>query len=811
VLSFKTAIVTAGASALCTLLLVSAAYARAEDATPRDFNISEQMLAEALSEFARQSQQEILFAPHLVADKRSEGVRGSYPPLVALQEILEGTGLQFSTTPSGAILIRALRLAAAPADSSESAPPAASPLELAEIVVTAQKRLERLQDVPVPVTAISGDKLLNDNQLGLQDYYTRIPGLSVTPGIQTNSTLSIRGITTGFGTNPTVGITVDDVPFGSSTIAGGGGVLPDIDPGDLAQVEVLRGPQGTLYGASSMGGLLKFGTREPFTEGISGRAQAGLSSVRNDDEPGYNVRGSVNLPLSEFAAVRLSGFTRRDAGYVDDPALDEEGVNTLEVSGGRLSALWRPFETFSLKLNALYQSSSRDGAPDVHVLPGLTDLQHGAARGTGWDDRTIEAYSAIVTARLGTVDLVALTGYNRNASSDAFDVSFLIGSPVATLDDYRATKLTQEIRLSAPLGTRAEWLLGLFYTDESSRFDQALVTLDPASGVPSSNLGYSSVPSTYEDYAAFTNFTWHLTDRLDIQLGGRGSRIEQTLGSELRVGPGGAPITLTQQVDADANVFTYLITPRLKISPELMVYARLASGYRAGGTNANVAGVPPQYDPDKTQTYELGLKGAFLDSAVSVDASLYHIDWKDIQIYAFSPQALVAYNTNGARAKSQGVELSLESRPLRGMTLATWVAWSAAELTEDLPPETVAAGSFGLSGARLPYSSRFSGSLSLDQEFPLADHITASLGASLSYVGERRGVFGATPARQSLPAYAKTDLRAAVTVDSWTANFFVTNLTDRRGVLAGGIGAFPPFAFTYIQPRTVGLSLIRTF
>src|SRR5262249_5755426 len=148
-------------------------------------------------------------------------------------------------------------------------------------------------------TAISGSALVENNQLRLQDYYTKIPGLSVTPqDLRGAPTLAVRGITTGDGTNPTVGVVVDDVPYGSSTNLWGGSLAPDIDPSDLAHVEVLRGPQGSLYGASSMGGLLKSVTVDPSTDGMSGRVQVGVSSVHNGDENGYNLRGAVNVPLA---------------------------------------------------------------------------------------------------------------------------------------------------------------------------------------------------------------------------------------------------------------------------------------------------------------------------------------------------------------------------------------------------------------------------------------------------------------------------------------------------------------------------------
>jgi iron complex outermembrane receptor protein len=703
-------------------------------------------------------------------------------------------------------------------NASENSQESSQSQKVEEIIVTAQKREERLQDVPVPVTAIRGDTLVNSNQLRLQDYYTRIPGLSVAPGNQSFQFVSIRGLTTGDFTNPTVGITVDDVPFGSSTELGGGLVVPDIDPGDLARVEVLRGPQGTLYGASSIGGLLKFVTVDPSTDAVSGRLQGALSSVRNGDEVGYNLRGSVNAPLSDTFAVRASGFTRRDPGYIDNPVLGIDGINEQRVSGGRLSALWRASEAFSLKFSALFQDVKGDGRHDV--LPALGDLQQSYLRGVGPYDRKAQAYNATLTARLGSVELTALSGYNINEFSDSFDYTYALGdfftaplfgvTGTPVFNDNKTEKFTQELRLSAPVGPKVDWLFGAFYTHEKSSYAQTILAVDPATGASAGEALFLSFPTTYQEYAVFTDVTFHVTDRFDVQVGGRESHLEQT-SSETNIGPfvpfffpGFTSPALFEKVDTTDNAFTYLVTPRFRVSRDLMVYARLASGYRAGGPNA-APGVPRQFNPDRTQNYEVGVKADFLDHRLSVDTSLYYIDWKDIQLSLINPVNFQAYTANGSRAKSQGLELSVESRPLTGLVIATWVAWSDAELTEDLP----AGSAPGRSGDRLPYGSRFSGNFSLERNFPLPGSLSGFVGGSLSYVGDRKGVFGGT--RQTLPAYAKTDLRAGVRHDSWSADFFVNNVADRRGVLNGGVGAVPPFAFNYIQPRTVGLSLAKTF
>ena len=264
-------------------------------------------------------------------------------------------------------------------------------------------------------------------------------------------------------------------------------------------------------------------------------------------------------------------------------------------------------------------------------------------------------------------------------------------------------------------------------------------------------------------------------------------------------------------MDSKADAFTYLVTPRYKVSSDFMIYARFASGYRPGGSNYFAgAGTPVQYNPDKTQDYELGVKGEFLDHTFTVDASLYYIDWKDIQVSETNPVNGVSYLANASGAKSQGLELSVESRPLTGLTIAAWITLSDAVLTQAFPRDSNA---YGVSGDRLPYSSRFSGNLSLEQDFPLSSRLTGLFGGTVSYVGERAGEFAptATANRQSYPSYTKADLRAGAKYDSWTVNLSVNNVADQRGILAGGLGTGVPFEFIVIQPRTVALSVVKRF
>jgi outer membrane receptor protein involved in Fe transport len=238
-----------------------------------------------------------------------------------------------------------------------------------------------------------------------------------------------------------------------------------------------------------------------------------------------------------------------------------------------------------------------------------------------------------------------------------------------------------------------------------------------------------------------------------------------------------------------------------------MTYARFASGYRAGGINTSAAvfDLPLSFGPDKSQSYEIGVKGQWLDQKLFLDASVYYIDWKDIQLSVYKENTIQAFVANAGQAKSQGVELSLEARPLHGLAIKAVASYDDAVLTAPFPAESVVQGD---KGNRLPQSSRFSGYLSVDQDFPLGA-LTGFLGASLSYVGDRIDNFTSTGARSRFPGYAKVDVRAGGRYGDWKFSLFANNVTDRVTPL--GLDPNNPVAIFYLEPRTVGLSIAKDF
>jgi len=859
---FKVVTVGAAASVILAFLLLSGAYVRAAEPALQSFDIGPQALATALNEFARQSHEEIFFTPEVVSLKRSSGVHGVMEPTAALKILLKDLGLSFSITPAGAVVVGTAGVSFSP--QTTSAPPTAadssrniatrSSLQLAqappgpsagaaavaeqrpsttqqdavlqEVIVTAQKREERLRDVPVPVTAINAQALVESNLFRLQDYYQEVPGLNFSQDSRGGTSIAIRGVTTGAYVTPTTGITIDDVPYGSSNVIAAYSPTPEVDPDEIARIEVLRGPQGTLYGASSIGGLIKYVTIDPSTDALSGRIQIGGSTIRNGPNAGYNVSGAINVPLSDTLAIRANGFTHKEPGYIDNVLTGQRGANDVTTDGARLAALWRPSESANLKVSALVQRTRSDGSSEVEILPGLSDLQQSYLGGFGGYDRKLQAYSANLTARIGAAEFTSITGYSKADVAGSFDLSALLGNLTNNLfgvggvgwaEDNTTKKVTQEFRLSMPLGGRLDWLFGVFYTHENMDAVGGQVLVNPVTFVRGLQAELQQLTQTYQEYAAFTDLTFKITNRFDVQVGGRESHNNQAY-EVVTSGPL-VPVFFSQpspliapEADSSDNSFTYLVTPRLKLTPAAMLYARFASGYRPGGPNdVQDPTAPRSFAPDKTQNYEFGTKDDFLDHRLSLDASVFHILWRDIQLSLNDAKTGVGYTGNGSRAKSDGVEVSVDAKPLDGMSVSTWVVWNNAVLTEPLPPGFPGIAAVGAAGDRLPYSSKFSASASVRQEFPLWNEVQGFTGATLSYVGAREGEFASSPQRQIYPAYAKVDVHAGVKYGPWRGSAFVTNLADRRGVLDGGLGLAEPFAFHVIQPRTVGLNVYRLF
>jgi outer membrane receptor protein involved in Fe transport len=745
---------------------------------------------------------------------------------------------------------------AAPSSAQPAAPDASQPAPNVntgdDIIVTAQKRSERMIDVPVAISAISADTLTTQNINRLSEYFDRVPGLQYSN--QRVSGLALRGVTTGGQTSPTVALLVDDVQFGGTT-GTGQPPLPDFDASAISRVEVLRGPQGTLYGASSLGGLIKYVLKEPDTKAFSGRLELGGTTVSHGDT-GYAVRGSVNIPISDWLAISGSGFKREDAPYLSNAnpaALKAKDVNTRDVWGFRGAALVKPAHNFRIVLSALSQKTDAMNSDlaitsgGVPVCVACTTGGTAATRATAvttfepvYGDLTINSldsinkakfqlYSARAELDLGGVTVTSISAWSRADNVITSDVTKVFGGLLRSLYGLSTTpnvqianadrthKFSQELRLSGDLGSSFSWLAGGFYTIEHAATDQTLIASGSLTATPYIGTG----PGSYREYAGFGDLTWHATDKLDVQVGGRYSHNKQHNASTLNTSPQTAPVfgSGTTIANSSDNAFTWLISPSYHFSRDIMAYARVATGYRPGGPNiAAPPSVPASFGSDRVINYELGFKGKVVPGLLTIDASLFQIDWTKIQLQGTDSVSSLTFLTNGGKARSRGLEFAANLTPWAGMTIDATLTFTDATLVENLPVLAGATGLKGLSGDRLPFSAKVAANLSVQQVIPLTDKLEGNLGFTIVYLGDRAGTFvtdaaNATRPRILLPEYTTVDVRGGLTFDRvWSVNVYARNLFDKRGVAAADNrnGVNVPTAL-FIQPRTLGITLARTF
>ncbi|MDY6947459.1 MAG: TonB-dependent receptor, partial [Pseudomonadota bacterium] len=675
---------------------------------------------------------------------------------------------------------------------------AAEEVTIAEIIVTAQKRSEALIDVPVSISVVGGDVLERQNATNFQDYLKLVPGLQLSQSTPGNGRLVMRGINTG-GVAATVAVYVDEVPFGSSTGLVNGGVLAgDFDAFDMQRIEVLRGPQGTLYGANSLAGVLKFATNPPSTEKFETRVRAGIESVE-DGDMGYSGTGMLNVPLSDSFAIRATGYYRELPGFIDSIGTGgsdrAEDINDSKSYGGRLSALFTPSDALSLRLTAMSQNISTDASSTVESDQDTLDTLYGRPTQSQYVPEFIDVdyrvYNAALDVDLGFATLTSSTSYNELESPFRTDVSFqfspLIAGIVGPNDfaQYQTTKydkFTQELRLASPSNDTFEWLVGAYYTKENGDILQHFEALTPGTLTPipgQPQLGDTLLQSEYEEIAGFASGTIHFGERFDVTLGGRYSENDQVAKQDAEGLLAGGAVSYPRATSTE-DVFTYSVAPKLKFSDNASLYARVASGFRPGGPNVlppgAPAGVPLSYKSDSLTSYEVGFKGESTARAYSIDLSVFHIDWEDIQL--LTQVNNFGVNVNGGGATSDGIEATFSARPIDALSLSLNAAYTDTELDDDTGPLVG-----GNKADQLPFTPDLSVGVNADYEWTVGADASAYVGGSLRYLSDQSGAFDfdfrtANGRQREIASYEVLDLRTGVLFGRYSIELYAKNVTD---------------------------------
>ena len=704
--------------------------------------------------------------------------------------------------------------------------PSAASEDETEIIVTAQKRAEDQQDVPISISVVSGEELAESGAMQLTEIAGYVPGLHVgNIGAPGQTQVSLRGIVP-LAAGASVGIYVDDGPVGSSTVYTESGTFTvELLPYDLARIEVLRGPQGTLYGASTIGGLLKYVTVAPDINEFSARVGVEAFNLRHSGEFGHAFQAFVNAPIiPDRLAVTASFARRKTPGWIDNFQTGDRDQNGFDQTGFRGSLLWQPIDDLRIRLSAMHQEIDSENSTIIAQDVTGTPVGNGRSNFNFVPEpfkSKFRNYQGTIEYDFGFATLSSATTYTDAERREFVDASRIFGvlfplltggaiGPGITPFDNRITmeKITEEIRLTSPSGGRFEWLLGYFFTDEDADNRQIVNSFDLDGNViaPLDPLATVGLPSTYKEHALFGNATFRFTDQLWLSGGLRWARNEQTF---RQISSGAIVPTADTPGESDESIVTYSVSPQYHVNSDTMIYGRVATGYRPGGPNVILPGVPPTFDADTITNYELGLKTRLANRTVTLDVALFRMDWEDIQVaQAFGGTSGLA---NGGTARSQGIEAAVQWQPVRGLTLGANGAYTNAELTEDAP----AIG--GLDGDRLSLVPRFSGSLSANYRFQIAGVADAEVGAGVRHTGKRLSAVESDPDALDVDSYTAVDLNGSATFsDRYTVRAYVRNLTDERGPVArtlvnNGINQPAYINFIPLQPRTIGVGLDVSF
>ena len=724
---------------------------------------------------------------------------------------------------------------------------------LEEVLVTATKRVESLQEVGMSVTAISETELQSMGVDSYLDFAVRIPNLGTafqSDGRFDANSPSLRGV---FGSGDkssasTTGFYIDDVPVTSA-------LQPRVL--DLERIEVLRGPQGSLYGARSMGGTIRLITQQPSLDESYGAVHTSLSMVEDGDE-NYTVDGNFNLPIiKDTLALRVAGYYGSLSGIYDrvyDPTWTNyqtgeevlgttpefgknENVDDEDYWGGQVFLKWMVTDNFSVTPKYMYQKIEADGLPFADIDPDNMDTpRFFDSEEPGEDEWWIA--SVVFNWALSNGEITSTTAYYERTTEEAeeehtfldFIYGAAVGIPITPLESVLTTtsdyeNFSHETRYTSNFDGPWNFTLGVFYADNkfTRGYPPALQVgvndaLNEAAGaqldiVPGDLIFITDQPEDVEELAIYGEITWEVTDRLALTAGGRWYDTEVDFRSVSDGFANGGPSKFSG--NQSENGFNPKVMASMDVTDDVNVYASAAKGFRIGGVNGQLSptlcgeeldrvGLNPDdlrtYDSDELWSYEAGIKSTLANNRVSLNAAVFFIDWSD----ALQVQRLACgfqVDANIGDVESTGFEVEMSAAPIEGLTLQLGVGYTDTEVKD-------AAGFPGyLDGDELHGVPDWTGTGSIEYVFPAFGEWDGRVRADGNYYGESTSFNnGAVVERDSWEAL---NLRAGVMNDSWDITLFADNVSDERANLADNrsIAAEMPGRPRIVtnRPRTIGL------
>ena len=716
--------------------------------------------------------------------------------------------------------------------------------DLDAVVVTATRRSEKLQDVPLSVTVLGQEQLDAKGIVGYEGLAHETPGVVLNRPSANFNNFTARGIATnGYNANlqSTVAIYIDELPIsanGNSTV---------LDPSlyDVERIEFLRGPQGTLFGSGSLAGALRILTHAPDPNAFDASFLAdvgmtGSSSLRQR----YNAM--VNIPLAQDTmALRVVGFSRNEDGYIDNLGTGVKDANVLKAWGGRATLLWEPTDRFSAQVRLSREESTPEDS-------SLTNPDLG--RDKRYSDRpdmfngTMDNYNLTLDYQFDGAHLTSSSTWSDYDAAFNVDLAGTYGQAFAFALDapFNSKTFVQEVRLVSDTGGALEWVLGGFHFKRDRdvyfgyRSNEEFLQRSGITGLPDEYYLRFLSTDVSKEQALFGQLTYHFNDDFWATLGLRyGSTQAQAFtgaggyNSDYLTqaylyaffGIPGGPVTITP-VEAATGAKAKETGPSYRLSaswrpaPSVTTYAAVATGFRAPVVNARAGSVstidpddlviPYGADSDKLVNYELGMKGSWLDGRLAANLALYYVDWNDIQVQANRVSDQVQFATNIGGAYSRGLEFELMAMPNMDWTVALNGSINRAKV-DDLSPEEAAISGTVL-GARLA-APEFSASLVTSYRFDFIRGSEGNASLAIVHVGDFPGQFQYVPGQPGVvsptfdytDAYTVVNANVAAAFDHYTVGLYVENLFDDRSVTYVHPEAFLDGRYALVRPRTVGV------
>jgi iron complex outermembrane receptor protein len=683
--------------------------------------------------------------------------------------------------------------------------------QLQEVVVTAQKRTERLQDVPLAVSVLSGDTLQQMGAQSFQDYLTGVAGVSYFTNRPTTNLIFIRGVSGGvnIGSASTTGIYIDEAPVSQAI----GGTV-DLNPFDLDRVEILKGPQGTLYGASSMGGTVRLIMNKPNLDKFDASFDGSGSYT---DLANYSANGMVNIPLiANTLGLRITAGYRDMSGFINDPYLALHNINSDEQVNLRGQLRWKPSEQADVLLSFAYSREQYAFNQNAFVGAGIGPHEADYV----FPDSGVQPFNLsglTVNYDFDFAKLTSATNYSEKFSRVASDITFFApafvvtpgpGQGIGFYASYDAKTFTQELRLASKKGGRFNWLVGAYYESGTppnlgAHFASNIPALEGLDLYTSQDSGEQ------HQRAAFGEVSYEVWRSLTVTAGVRESHYDlhtPTLQTGLLNGGDSLSYSNARSEFTDKK---YAINYQL--SPDHLLYAQAASGSRPG-VDSGVSGLPPNClselpalgyptppklaNPDNLWTYEVGSKNALDDRRVTLNADAYYTRWRDVQSI-INLSCGFSFNGNAGAARIRGVELEANLRPIDPLLLSLSVALTDSQITQSN------ASLGALAGDPLPLVPKYNGSASARYDFPVFAGATGYVRGDVTYVDGELSDFAARSDAYPVSAYVLANLRLGFLKDNCEVSLFATNLANRRIVTYEGDS---PLAETLLRPRTIGIN-----